>query len=421
VRVAAGDRTSELAPGEWSDWHVFDFDFNVLVRMRGMGRFYNQTTLPPAGDAVMEVLLSPIHFHPSTGPLVGWCHPGQHGEEVADELGLLKTMGWAIDTWTVSDGLTWDRQSLEDAIFTAEGFERLMKLELAAPDIDLYVQVFSFPDRIQHVFWRLTDPEHPAYDAALALEFEGVVEQAYERMDRIVGEARALSPKEAAFIVVSDHGFASFRRGVNLNRWLVNHGYMVLERDPCARGTGGGRSLDDLFGDQGGVFSEVDWGRTRAYAMGLGNVYVNLAGREAQGIVRPGREYQELLDRLSAELPELVDEQTGERPVHAVYRRDRMYSGYDPEVVPDLRVANNPGYRVSWDTVLGGVPCEEVTDNVKAWGADHCSLEPSLVKGILLANRPLGDEAPDMADLAPTILEALGLPVPEGLDGDSLL
>jgi predicted AlkP superfamily phosphohydrolase/phosphomutase len=287
--------------------------------------------------------------------------------------------------------------------------------------VDLYVQVFSFTDRIQHVFWRLTDPRHPAYDAALAEKYRGTIEAAYERMDRLVGEARAAVPKDAAFFVVSDHGFASFRRGVNLNRWLVDHGYMVLRRDPCRGGSGGGRSLDDLFESTSAVFSEVDWSRTRAYAMGLGNVYVNLAGREQQGIVRPGQEYDELCAALAQELPQLVDSLDGSKPIRRVYRRDEIYSGYDPELIPDLRVANTDGYRVSWDTVLGGIPCDEIVDNKKAWGADHCSLDPELVKGILVANRKLSSDAPVMADLAPTILAALGLPPPEGADGRSLL
>jgi predicted AlkP superfamily phosphohydrolase/phosphomutase len=295
-----------------------------------------------------------------------------------------------------------------------------MAHELTRPDIDLFVQVFSFTDRIQHVFLRFADPTHPAYDAELAREYEGAVREAYERMDRIVGEARRLAPPDALFLVLSDHGFAQFRRGVNLNRWLVNHGYMVLRDDPCRRGGGGGRTLDDLFEDTTGTFADVDWTRTRAYALGLGNVYVNLAGRESRGVVRPGREYRELVERLSRELEALVDPETGERPIARVHHREDSYEGYDPVLIPDLRVANNPGYRVSWDTSLGGAPCSEIQDNEKAWGADHCSLEPELVKGILFSNRELVHADPAMVDLAPTILAALGLPPGEGMTGRTL-
>jgi predicted AlkP superfamily phosphohydrolase/phosphomutase len=285
-------------------------------------------------------------------------------------------------------------------------------------DTDLYVQVFAFTDRTQHVFWRLRDPRHPGYDAALAQRYDGVIEQAYERMDAIVGKARAAAP-DATFIVLSDHGFASFRRGVNLNRWLVDHGYMALRRDPCAGTAGTTRTLDDLFGSQGGVWSEVDWSHTRAYAMGLGNVYLNVAGREPEGIVLGG-EYDALVAELSAGLESLVDPATGEKPIVKVHRRDDDYTGYDPEVVPDLRVSNADGYRVSWDTVLGGVPCEEIVDNDKAWGGDHCSVEPELVKGILFANRKLKAQDPHMADVMPTLLSALNVPVPSDLDGASL-
>lgn len=414
VRIEAGDRTSVLAPGAWSDWHVFEFPFNRLLKAKGMARFYNQS-----GDGFHELVMSPIHFHPDAGGRVGFCHPDEYSHEIAERIGPYKTMGWASDTWTVGDELSTEQQALEDILFTTDGFEKLMEAELAR-DTDLYVQVFAFTDRLQHVFWRLRDEGHPFHDAEMAAKYADVIPDAYRRMDAIIGKARKLAP-EATFLVCSDHGFASFRRGVNINRWLVDNGYMVLKRDPCAASAGATRSLDDLFEKPQGVFSEVDWSKTRAFAMGLGNVYVNLAGREPEGIVRPGEEYDRLLDEISAGLEALVDPQSGLRTIAKVHRRDEMYSGYDPELVPDLRVANTDGYRVSWDTVLGGIPCEQVVDNDKPWSGDHCSVEPSLVKGILFSSVPLKKPEPDMADLAPTILEALGLEPPSGLDGVSLL
>jgi predicted AlkP superfamily phosphohydrolase/phosphomutase len=420
VVIEAGDGTSSLAVGEWSDWHVLEFRFNWLIRAKGMARFYNQSGIAEGGGSFTEVVMSPIHFHPEAGALVGFCHPGDYGRRIAAKIGLFKTMGWASDTWTVSDELSSERQCLDDSHFTTDRYEELLRTELADPDVDLFVQVFEFTDRIQHVFWRLEDPTHPGHDAELARQYAGTIGAAYERMDRIVGEARALVPEDSVFIVLSDHGFASFRRGVNINRWLVNHGYMVLTRDPCSSGTGGERSLDDLFENQLRVFSEVDWSRTQAYAMGLGNVYVNLAGREPQGIVRPGADYDDLLSRLARDMEALVDPTTGDLPVRRVYRREQIYTGYDPELVPDLRVANSRGYRVSWDTVLGGVPCDEIVDNDKPWGGDHCSLDPEVVMGILIANRKLARQEPAMADMAPTILGALGLSEPAGLDGSSV-
>jgi len=414
VRVHVGDRTSVVAAGSWSDWHVVEFPFNRLLRAKGIVRFYNQSTAEAT-----ELLASPINLHPDAGGLVGFCHPDDYAKAIAKEIGLYKTLGWASDTWTVGDELASEQEALEDIQYTTDTFEAILRAELAR-DTDLYVQVFAFTDRTQHIFWRLRDEGHPNHDAALAERYRGVIEASYERMDRIVGEARALAP-DAAFFVLSDHGFASFRRGLNINRWLVDNGYLVLKSDPCATETGTMRSLDDLFENPQGAFSEVDWPRTRAFAMGLGFIYVNLAGREPQGIVRPGDEYDRLCTDIGAGLAALVDAPTGAHPVARVHRRDEMYSGYDPEVVPDLRVSNNDGYRVSWDTVLGGVPCAVLEDNMKPWGGDHCSLEPELVKGILFANRKLAGEGAEIADMAPTILAALGLQAPEGLDGRSLL
>ena len=416
VRITAGDRESLVAPGGWSGWHVFEFPFNSVIKAKGMARFYNQSA-----GGMHELVMSPIHLHPDAGGLVGFCHPSDYSRDIEDRIGLYKTMGWASDTWTVSDELSTQQQALEDIQFTTDGFEKIMESELAR-DTDLYVQVFAFTDRLQHIFWKLRDEGHPFHDPVLAARYADVIPGAYRRMDEMVGKARKLAP-DSTFLVCSDHGFASFRRGVNINRWLVDNGYMVLKKgmDPCAAADGTTRSLDDLFERPQGVFAEVDWSRTRAFAMGLGNVYVNLAGREPQGIVRPGEEYDRLLADLSSGLEALVDPKDGARPIAKVHRRDEMYSGYDPELVPDLRVSNEVNYRVSWDTVLGGIPCDEVVDNANPWSGDHCSVEPGLVRGILFSSKSLNTQDPVMADLAPTILRALGLEPPAGLDGQPLL
>jgi predicted AlkP superfamily phosphohydrolase/phosphomutase len=211
-------------------------------------------------------------------------------------------------------------------------------------------------------------------------------------------------------MVCSDHGFTSYRRGINYNTWLVKNGFMTL------RGSGSTATLEKLF-DTGDLFNNVDWSRTKAYAMGLGPIYINLAGREPQGIVSPGREYEEVRAEIISGLESYVDDKTGLHPVKKVYRREEMYPKFNLDVIPDLRPANDLNYRVSWQTTLGGVPAEIMEDNWKVWGADHCSVDPALVQGIFFANRKFDASAPSIMDLMPTILNALGVAVPTGVDG----
>ena len=175
--------------------------------------------------------------------------------------------------------------------------------------------------------------------------------------------------------------------------------------------------LEQLF-SQGEFWPNVDWSRTKAYSMGLGEIYVNLRGREAQGTVEPGAEYDAVRNEIKAGLMALVDEATGRRPVERVYFREEAYPSFDPEIIPDIFVTNSDGYRVGWQATLGVVTPELYEENRQVWSGDHCSVDPDVVPGILLSSRPLRKEPrPNMADVPATIYKALGLKPPEPLDG----
>ncbi len=410
VTITYRNQTATLRVGEWSDWFVFTFRITPIVRIKAIGRFYLLST-----DPFFRLYLSPLHFHPESHPIpFSW--PPDWSEWLFRQVGLFKTMGWAIDTWTISSGLSDEDHFLQDVYFTVNKYREIMRTLIPKNDWDLYIQVYSFTDRVQHILWRLIDPEHPMYDPKRAQRYAREIERAYEVMDEIVGEAMRLAPPGTRIIVVSDHGFQSFRRGMNYNTWLVRNGFMKL-RDVTTTEM---KTLEDLF-VEGEFFEHVDWSQTKAYAIGLGPIYINLKGREPQGAVAPGEEYEAVRRAIIEGLERYVDPVTGKRPVYKVYTREEMYpSGFDPDLVPDLRVAHNPDFRVSWQSTLGHVGAEIMEDNLRNWSADHCSTEPSFVKGIFFASWKIRAEAPRIVDIMPTILHAMGLPIPENLDGKVL-
>jgi predicted AlkP superfamily phosphohydrolase/phosphomutase len=415
LTIDIAGRRQTLRPGEWSDWFTVPIRVNPVVDLvaglKGIARFKLIALTPE-----IRLYMSPLNFHPECQP-IPFTGPRSFARELMRDFGLFKTLGWPIDTWSLPSGLTDEEHFLEDMRATADFQQAMMERFLETGTEKLYVQIFDFPDRVAHMLWRLHDPGHPLYDARLAARYAGEIPKAYERMDRIVGEAmRRLGP-HGVLVVCSDHGFASFRRGVNYNTWLVKNGFMTLKQ-----GVSGGRTLEDLFdrGELGEFFRYVDWSHTRAYAMGLGNIYVNLLGREPSGSVAPGREYDDVRDAIARQLEALVDPETGERPVTRVYRREEIYSGFDPRLVPDLRVANSAHYRVGWQTALGEVPPQIFEDNLKAWSGDHCSNDPSLVKGVLFSSARLAPGDPRIADIYPTVLDLLGVRVPGEIDGRTL-
>jgi predicted AlkP superfamily phosphohydrolase/phosphomutase len=403
-----GSAPVTLRMGEWSPWVVFTFPFNSLVKLSGIGRFHLAALAPE-----IQLYLSPIHFNPGDlPPFVKITAPGSLAKSLTKSYGLFKTMGWQIDTWSMSEETIDEKTFLDDVDFTVGTARKMMNGFLEEKDIDLFVQIYEFTDRVAHVFWRFLDPRHPMYDAAKAAQWAPAVQRSYEQMDAIVGDAMARLGKDDVLLVVSDHGFASWRRSVNYDTWLVKNGFMTL-----TSGNQKQADLEMLFG-QGEFWPNVDWSKTKAYAMGLGEIYINLRGREGKGIVSPGAEYEAVRNEIREKLVNLVDPKTGERAVSRIFTREEAYGSFDADVIPDLFVTNTAGYRIGWQGSLGVVTEEMFEDNNQVWSGDHCSLDPDLVPGILVANRKLkADAQPAIADVPATILNVLGVPAPEKLDG----
>jgi predicted AlkP superfamily phosphohydrolase/phosphomutase len=264
------------------------------------------------------------------------------------------------------------------------------------------------------MMWRLIDPKHPMHDPALAAKFGDSIERVYRRADGFIGEVVGRLDPGTPVLIVSDHGFHSWRKAVNLNTWLVQNGYMRLQGQRPAE-----KKLDDLFG--GGTFWEnVDWSGTRAYAMGIGQIYFNLRGREARGIVSPGAEAKQLADELSARLLQMTDPDDGAPIIRSVYKRDDIYSGDYLSNASELQVGMHEGYRVSWQTTLGGSPEGLVYANMKKWSADHGGYDFATTAGLLITNRRLPSRAPSIMDIAPTVLKYFGLQIPADIDGKPL-
>ncbi|HXI40942.1 MAG TPA: alkaline phosphatase family protein, partial [Bryobacteraceae bacterium] len=247
-------------------------------------------------------------------------------------------------------------------------------------------------DRVQHMFYRHLD----AGDGR-------VIEALYRDMDRLVGETWKHVDSDTALFVLSDHGFCSFRRGVNLNAWLHKNGYLAL--------------LDGA-GESGDYFEGVDWSRTRAYTFGLGGLYLNVKGREASGIVSPseaGKLRKELIKKLSG----LRDEEKGQIGIRTVYAAGALYQGPYLDAAPDLIVGYAAGYRTSWEAAVGKVSARVFEDNRKAWSGDHC-VDPVLVPGVLFSNRKVDAQDPGIEDMAPTALELFGVQPPAWMEGKSV-
>ncbi len=388
VLLVVGDEERVLGVGEWSDWVPITFDLIPTQAVYGICRFYLKEVRPE-----FQLYVSPVNIDPNHAALPV-SHPESYAAELAEETGLFYTQGMPEDTNVLDGGIFTLDEFLEQAHIAGEENIDQYKIVLDRFKDGLLFYYFSNSDLMSHMMWRPMDPGHPRYDEEIDGPYKDVIPKLYERFDEVVGYTEERLGDNTILIVMSDHGFASWRRAFHLNGWLQKEGYLEVI-DP------------DLEDDQG-LFMNVDWSRTRAYGLGFASLYINLKGREQWGIVPP-EERRSLMEEISTKLRELIDPGTGEHAVANVYFAEDDYEyGEYLDIGPDMIVGCAKGYRVSDASVLGKIPIGLFEDNTRRWSGDHL-MDPNAVPGILLTNRPLKKAAPRLQDLPGAILAEYGI------------
>lgn len=391
-----------LQPGSYTDWVSVTFRLAPTVKVHGVCRF-----LLKQFDPSFQMYCTPIHID-ANKPVMPISHPRVYSVYLAKLFGSFATLGLAEDTWALSEHVTDENHFLRQTYDIDAERQQMFFDSLRRVRRGMVACVFDAPDRIQHMFWRFREEGHPALngDGAKVETHRNTIRDMYVKMDELVGRTVQSVGKDTALIVMSDHGFKSFRRGVDLNAWLRANGYLTLNGDAT--------SSDAIY------LSDVDWSRTQAYAIGLSGIYINQRGRESQGIVAAGDEKHRLVSELCEKLTGLRDLTRDEEAVHEAVSREAVYSGPYVDAAPDLIIGYNVGYRVSWDAAVGKCGPSVFSDNTKAWSGDHC-IHPKLVPGVLFSNHKLRDGPASITDLAPTTLEWLGVQKPAYMDGSSLV
>ncbi|MBN2246001.1 MAG: alkaline phosphatase family protein [Candidatus Aminicenantes bacterium] len=383
----------------FSDWIKISFKPGLGMKVRAICRFYISQI-----DPHFEMYMTPLNIDPEK-PALPISHPFIYSVYLAKLLGSYTTLGESIDTWALNEGVLSEKAFLDHAYLNHQEWEKMLFNALDKTKKGVVASWFETTDSIQHMFFRYLDKNHPALKSDQAKMDVGVLDELHLKMDDLVGRVMEKIDNKSLLIIMSDHGFKLFRRGVNLNTWLYQNGYLQLKE--------GKKECDEWFKD-------VDWEKTKAYGLGLAGVYINQKGRESKGIVNPGQETNNLKKELIEKLSNLKDEEKNNKAVNKVYDKDEIPPGPFKDNCPDLIMGYNEGYRVSWDSVIGKVGTVIFEDNMKAWSGDHC-IDPALVPGIFLCNRKINTEKPAIIDIAPTALKLFGVDIPGYIDGKPLI
>jgi predicted AlkP superfamily phosphohydrolase/phosphomutase len=386
-----------LRAGQWSRWIKLKFKLTgptILMNenVSGICRFYLQEVGPN-----FRLYVSPINIDPSS-PAVQISEPPSFIEDISERRNLFYTTGFQEDHKARTNKVFADDEYARQAQMVLD--ERLGLFEYAVDDYDggLLFFYFSSSDLQSHMFWWDSDAQHPIRSALEARKYFLHIQRLYQKLDKVIGDVVDRYGSRATIFVMSDHGFANFGRQFNLNSWLREFGYL---------GPPGCTS----------IMRDADWSVTYAYGLGINGLYLNLKGRERDGIVEPGEKADQLLNELKERL-EGVQDVNGERVIRAVHRSDQIYSGKATAYAPDLIIGYSRGYRASWETCLGDLTQDYLLNNDSAWSADHCA-DALEVPGVLWCNRPF-QGSPSLVDVAPSILAEFGVSAPATMSGKSI-
>ena len=399
AKLTISGNTYTVTKNAYTEWIKLGFKAGPGVTIHGICKFLLLST-----TSEFELYVTPVNIDPEK-PAMSISHPGIFSTYLAKRQGPFATLGLPEDSWALNEKILSDESFIKQSTDVDAERRRMFFDSLDKIKRGLCVCVFDGMDRIQHTFWRDIDEQHPAHKQRRQNRPSNAIEELYRRMDDLVGETLdRCKSNDTVLMIISDHGFNSFRCGVDLNRWLEESGYLKLKRD--------GRNKKNLTG--------IDWSETRAFAVGLAGIFLNIKGREAQGIVDPENEADSLRDEIAAKLANLTDPAKTNQPViKQVYNAQRVYHGPYKDEAPDLIIGYNKGYRASWETAIGQVTDRIYHENTKAWSGDHC-IDRSLVPGVLFCNRPIETKEPRLIDIGPTILDMFGVAVPRYMDGRPL-
>ncbi len=386
----------KLIPNQFSDWIRLEFNAGLGVKIKGICRFYLKQMSPE-----VELYVSPVNIDPES-PVMPISHPNIFSIYLSKLNGLFGTLGLMEDTWARNEKVLDDEAFLAQTYLTHEEREKMFFDSLEKTKEGVCVCVFDASDRIQHIFWRYIDHGHPS--PCQDEKYREVIPQMYAKMDDLVGRTLKKIGAKDIFIVLSDHGFSSFKRCVHLNTWLAKEGYLTLKENKI---TGRDHFLD------------VDWSKTKAFAVGLSGLYFNRIGREKQGIVSD-QEALRLKTEMTEKLLRLKDPANGQAAIRRIADTAQIYKGLYQSEAPDLIIGYEPGYRISWESVTGKMRSEVFEDNTKAWSGDH-SIDSECVPGVFFCNRSIKSDAPDMRDIAPTVLDLFDVKIPSYMEGKPVL
>jgi predicted AlkP superfamily phosphohydrolase/phosphomutase len=394
AKFVVGDEEIILESGDWSGWVPFEFEMIPSQSLHAIARFYLRSVRPE-----LEFYVSPINFDPMT-PDAPISHPADFAADVARLYGArYYTQGMPEDTRALQEEVLTHEEFLEQAEIVADEYVEQFPVMLSdfqkTPGAGLFFYYLGNTDLVSHMMWHTLDPGHPGYVPERDEKLAHVIPDLYRMADGIVGKALEMKGEDTTVVIMSDHGFASWRRAFSLNSWLAREGYLALK----------GPHLED----DPGFFVNVDWSKTRAYNVGIGGgLYVNLKGREARGIV-DSAEREALLEEIGEKLLQEIDPATGSPAVTRVYYRDRFFKDKGAiDLGPDLIAGYAEGTRNANESAMGGVPKEVVFDNLTTWTGDH-GMDHTSVPGILLYDRPFKKPATSLADLAASILAEFGV------------